>query len=65
MLYVSSVVGVAHVSTDQTIYTVPEDVGQLEVWISITSRRIAPWRECEIAVVTTDVTAVGEYKSAV
>ena len=51
---------VVEVGTDQTSYTVPEDVGQLEVWINITSGQKAPGQECEIEVVTTDGSAVGE-----
>ena len=51
---------VAEVGTDQTSYTVPEDVGQLEVWINITSGQKAPGQECEIEVVTTNGSAVGE-----
>ena len=51
---------VANVSTDQTSYTVPEDVGQLEVQISITSGGKAPGLECEIFVTTTDGSAEGE-----
>ena len=48
------------VGTDQTSYTVQEDVGQLEVLVSITSGQKAPGQECQIVVVTTDVSAVGE-----
>ena len=51
---------VADVGTDQTSYTVPEDVGQLEVLINITSGQKAPGQECLIEVVTTDGSAVGE-----
>ena len=60
ILYVSSVLGI--VSTDQTSYTVAEDVGQLEFLVSITSGRIAPGRECEIVVTTNDGSAEGEFK---
>ena len=50
---------VVEVGTDQTSYTVAEEVGQLEVWISITSGRKAPGQECEIAVATVDGSAIG------
>ena len=53
---------VANVGTDQTSYTVFEDVGQLEVQISITSGQKAPGQECEIQVTTTDGSAVGELE---
>ena len=45
--------------TDQPSYTVPEDVGQLEVWINITGGQLAPDDECRIAVVTADGSATG------
>ena len=51
---------VAEVGTDQLYYIVPEDVGQLEVWINITSGQKAPGQECVIEVATTDGSAVGE-----
>ena len=54
---------VANVSTDQTSYTVDESVGQLKVWINVTARQIAPGQECQILVVTTAGTAVGELKN--
>ena len=50
---------VADVGTDQSNYTVLEDVGQLEVWIHITRGEKALGLECEIAVVTTNGSAVG------
>ena len=50
------------VGTDQTSYTVHEDIGQLEVLVSITSGQIPPGRECRILVVTNGVTARGELK---
>ena len=53
---------VVDVGTGQTSYTVPEDVGQLEVWISITSGQKAPGKKCEIVVVTTNGSAVGELE---
>ena len=53
---------VAEVSTDQLSYTVPEDVGQLEVWINITNGQKAPGQECRIAISTIDGTATGELK---
>ena len=52
---------VAEVSTDQPSYTVPEDIGQLEVWISITNGQKAPGQECQIAVVTINDNATGKY----
>ena len=48
-----------NVGTDQTSYTVSEDVGQLEVQISITSGQIAPGQDCQIQVTTTDDSAEG------
>ena len=42
---------------------VDESVGQLKVWINITTRQIAPGQECQIVVVTTAGTAVGELKN--
>ena len=51
---------VVEVGTDQLSYTVPEDVGELEVWINITSGQKAPGQECEIEVETTDGTAEGK-----
>ena len=56
---------VADVGTDQTSYTVLEDVGQLEVWISITSGQKASGQECEIVVLTTNGSAVGELNITV
>ena len=53
---------VADVGTDQTSYTVDEGVGQLEVWISITSGQKAPGLECQIQVVTRNESAVGELR---
>ena len=50
---------VADVGTDQTGYTVPEDVGQLEVQISITCGQKAPGQDCQILVTTTDGSAEG------
>ena len=57
-----SVVEVADVGTGQTSYTVPEDVGQFEFWINITSGQIALRQECQIVVVTNPDSAVGELK---
>ena len=53
------------VSTDQSSYVVTEDVGQLEVWISVTSGQIAPGEELQIAVEVMDVNAIGELKNSV
>ena len=53
---------VAEVGTDQTSYTVPEDVGSLDFYVEITSGQKAPGQECEIAVVTIDGSAVGKLK---
>ena len=53
---------VVNVGTDQTSYTVHEDVGQLEVLVSITSGQKAPGQECQIVVVTNDVSARCELK---
>ena len=53
---------VAEVSIDETSYTVSEDVGQLEVRVSITNGQKAPGQECEIAIVTVGGTATGESK---
>ena len=56
---------VAEVGTDRPSYTVPEDVEQLEVWISITSGQKVPGQECQIVVATTDGTAEGELRGIV
>ena len=56
---------VANVGTDQASYTVLEDVGQLEVQISITSGQKASGQECLIQVTTTDGSAEGELKITV
>ena len=53
---------VADVGIDQTSYTVPEDVGLLEVQLSITSEQMAPGQDCQIQVTTTDGSAEGELK---
>ena len=53
---------IAVVGTDKTCYTVPEDLGQLEVWLSITSGQKAPGQDCQIKVTTTDGCADGELK---
>ena len=58
-------VTVVEVGTEQTSYTVPEDIGQLVVQISITSGQIAPGQECRIVVVTADVSAEGELRITV
>ena len=50
---------VVEISTDQTSYTVAEDVGQLEVWINITSGQKAPGQECHIEVEIVDGSAIG------
>ena len=51
---------VVEISINQTSYTVSEDVGQLGVWISITSGEKAPGQECEIEVTTDDGSAQGK-----
>ena len=51
---------VVYVGTDQTSYTVHEDVGRLEVWINITNGQMVSGLECQIEVVTTAGSAVGE-----
>ena len=51
---------VVNVGTDQNSYTVHEDVGQLEVLVSITSGQIPPEQECRIVAVTNIHSAVGE-----
>ena len=56
---------VVYVGTGQISYTVREDVGHLEVWISITSGQKAPGQECEIVVVTTNGSAAGELNISV
>ena len=53
---------VADVGTDQTSYTVHEDIGQLEVWIGITCGQKAPCQECDIEVVTTNGSAMGKFE---
>ena len=50
------------VGTNQTSYTVPEGIGELEFQISITSRQIAPGQDCQIVVATTDGSAKGELR---
>ena len=52
---------VAVVSTDQSSYTVSEDVGQLEVWINITDAEVAPGQQFPIVVETTDETTLSEF----
>ena len=53
---------VAYVDSDQASYMVPEDIEWLGVWINITSGQKAPGQECQIEVITTDGSAVGELK---
>ena len=53
---------VAEVSTDRPSYTVPEDIGQLEVWVSITNGQKAPGQKCLIAVETVDGSAQGKLR---
>ena len=53
---------VVNVGTDQTSYTVSEDVGQLGVRIAITSGQKAPGQECQIEVETTDSSAISELR---
>ena len=53
---------VAEVGTDQLSYEILEDVGELEVWINITSGQKAPGQECEIEVETADGTAEGKLQ---
>ena len=50
---------VAEIGTDHSSYTVLEDVGQLEIWINITSGNKAPGQECEIEIISTDGSALG------
>ena len=50
---------VAEVGTDHPGYIVPEDDGQLEISISITSGQKAPGQECVIIVRTIDESAEG------
>ena len=52
---------VAAVGIDQPSYTVPEDVGQLEVWINYICEQIAPDQECQFTVTTTDGSAESEF----
>ena len=49
-----------NVGTDQTSYTVGEDIGQLDIWINITSGQLAPGQECQIQVRTTNDSANGK-----
>lgn len=48
------------VGIDQFNYTILEDVGQLDIWVSITSGQTAPDEQWQIVVETIDVSAVGE-----
>ena len=50
---------VVEVGADQIGYTVPEDVGQLDVMINITSGQKAPGQECLIEVATMSGSAEG------
>ena len=50
---------VAEIDTDQSNYTVYEDDGQLEVWISIINGQKAPGQECQIIVATANDTGMG------
>ena len=51
---------VAEVGTNQTSYTIPENVGSFVFYVEIINGQKAPGQECEIEVVTTDGNAVGE-----
>ena len=53
------------ISTNQPIYVVPEDIGLLDIWISVTSGQIAPGQEWQFTVETANGGAIGELKGSV